>query len=189
MRAEGRETGGGKMARWDKEVRRLPADHGWEAAPGYCIFVMDRGAARFDYPDDWVFQPDDDGLKIYDRTPPDDNCRLQVSLLRLRPEVGPVDWSGLSLPDLLLNAVREEGEAPISRQRVREIKRSDLDLVWLENRYLDPNEHRPARTRVCLARGANIHCLLTLDFWADDAARLGPIWDHILASLRLGEFV
>jgi len=31
--------------------------------------------------------------------------------------------------------------------------------------------------------------VLTLDFWPEHTERLNPIWDTLLASLRLGEYI
>ena len=38
------------MARWKKEVFNLHPQHRWTAKPGYRIFVADKGAVRFSFP-------------------------------------------------------------------------------------------------------------------------------------------
>lgn len=53
-------------------------------------------------------------------------------------------------------------------------------------RRLRPLTGAGCRSRMCLARDGTTQCLITFDFWPEDAARLGPAWDHVLDSLRLG---
>jgi hypothetical protein len=164
------------MAKWDKRTIKLPEKHGWHAKPGYKIFVADRGAVRFDFPDDWLIVPDEDSIKFHDKQPPDDDCTLAVSVMHLPP----ADWSKLPLGDLR--------RPVISRGEVVDVKRTDLDLAWAEVRFNDPGlDDRPARSRTALARASNIQPLITFDFWEDDAPRLGKVWDEILRSLRVAE--
>src|SRR6266496_1579784 len=85
------------MANWDKEELELNKSHGWRARPGQKIFVADRGALRIEFPEDWVVIPDDDSIKFYDKQPPDDDCCLAVSYMRLPP----VDLSGLPVSEML----------------------------------------------------------------------------------------
>ena len=63
----------------------LKKDHLWTATGGFRIAALDRGAIRFEYPQDWFCLPDEDSVKFYDRGPPADNCRLAVSR-RMMPE-------------------------------------------------------------------------------------------------------
>lgn len=180
------------MSNRHRKPMRLDEDRTRRAKPGYQIVVLDRGAARFDVPEGWVVAPDAEGFKIFDRTPPDDNCRLQVALWQLRGgKAAPAGFAGSGLPlaESLAQALPDPREPAVPRSQIVEIKRGDLALVWTETRFDDPNEHRPARSRHCLARGANIHILITLDFWEADARKLERVWEAVLASLRLGQFV
>ncbi len=171
------------MAKWDKRTLKLPEKHGWHARPGYKIFVADRGAVRFDFPEDWVVVPDPDSIKFHDKQPPDDDCTLAVSVMTLPPG----DWSGLKLSLLVSKLVEKDTRGATLRGKVIEVKRTDLELAWAEVEFIDPNEKRPARSRTCLARASNVQPLITFDFWVDDAPRLGKIWDEILRSLRVAE--
>lgn len=101
------------MPSWKKNRLRLKADHQWKARPGHKIFVADRGAVRFDIPETWVVVPESDCVRLYDKQPPDDDCTLGVSYLRLPP----MAWSELPLKKLLEEAVKET-ERELSR-RVR----------------------------------------------------------------------
>ncbi|MGH9767292.1 MAG: hypothetical protein ACREAB_07640 [Blastocatellia bacterium] len=82
------------MAKWPKKSVKLKKNHGWRGKPGYNVFVMDRGAVRFNFPLDWIIQPGTGNemgtIKIHDREPPDDESLLDVSYMRLPPGV---DWS------------------------------------------------------------------------------------------------
>ncbi len=175
------------MAEWSKRDFRLPDDHGWKSSPGYKIFVADRGAVRFDFPDDWVFQPEEeDAYTFHDAEPPQDHCRLKVSYLGLPAGV---DWKELPLENLLEVALQGDEREILVRGEVIKVVREDLEMVWTELTFLDPNERREARTRMCLARGADIQPLITMDYWTSDAARFTPVWDEVLRSLQLGLYV
>ena len=174
------------MVEWSKETLKLKQKHGWKAKPGYKIFVADQGALRFDVPRDWILDFGTTSFKFYDRQPPDDDCTLEVSLIRLPP----IDWSGLPLSQLIVQAATDEDAGVRIREAdVRQVDRPDLEMVWAETTFIDPGQHRKAHSRICLARGSNLQVLMTLVFWADDAAKLSGVWDEILRSLQLGIFV
>jgi len=173
------------MAEWEKDELSLHPRHGWRARPGCKIFVADRGAVRFDYPQDWLVLPDEDSVKLYDKEPPDDDSRLAVSYLRLPP----IDWSGLSLAALVEAGMRGD-ERPIHTWGpIQEMRRGDLELAWREVGFVDPLAKREARSRMCIARRSNLQCLITFDFWASDLPRCGVVWDTVLETLELGSFI
>ena len=59
------------MAKWDKRTIKLNHAHGWHSRPGFKIFVADRGAVRFDFPDDWLVIPEENGtIKFHDKPTP-----------------------------------------------------------------------------------------------------------------------
>jgi hypothetical protein len=168
------------MAKFEETVLKLKEGHTWRCKPGYKIFVLGQGALRFDVPRDWVVQPDERSVKLYDRQPPDDNCRLEVSLLRHSQ----IDWTGLPLDQLILNAVAEKpGEAI---PEIRRQSRPGIELVWVEKAFIDPQLGNPARTRIALVRGTHAHAVITLDFWEADAGRVVPVWDEVIGSMDLG---
>lgn len=177
------------MARWDKKTFKMGDDHGWSARDGYKIFVADRGAVRFDIPNDWVVVPQEDGsIKFHDRTPPDDDGTLQMSVMYLNPKV---DWSGLPpLSTMLADVSRdpEEGEV-LGRGEIATVRRPGVDLAWKWTRYVDPTENREAFSRIALARERTIHLLLTFAYWASEAPRMVAAWDEVLRSMRLGEYI
>ena len=168
---------------WTREVYQLPARHGWTATPGYKILVLDRGAVVLEFPADWIVEPSTSETRIRDGASTEESsCVLAVSCMRLPP----VDWSGLPLPRLLVEAVEGDDRDRIATGPVNETTRNGLSVAWTELRVVDPGEHHESRSRMCLARDGTTQCLITFDFWPEDAARLGPAWDHVLDSLRLG---
>jgi hypothetical protein len=51
------------VARWHKHSLGLDAAHSWRARPGNKILLLDRGAARFEFPERWVVEPDEDRIE------------------------------------------------------------------------------------------------------------------------------
>src|ERR671920_2573227 len=96
------------MKKGKHESLKLRRGHHWRARPGHRIFVADRGAVRFDFPDTWVLKMNERTVCLYDREPPDDDCRLEVSFFRLPP----IDWSGLAV-EQLLNTATEGDTRPV----------------------------------------------------------------------------
>jgi len=173
------------MTDWFDEKVKLKKGHSWKAPPGYKIFVADRGAVRFNIPQDWIVEPDSDSIKFYDTKPPDDACRLACSYIRLPP----IDWSGLRLSELVKAAAGGDDRKFTVAGDITEQARPDLELAWVDFSFDDPEEHRLAYSRICIARGSNIQALITLDYWPEDGARLARMWREVLRSLQLGRYV
>lgn len=168
---------------WEKQTVGLPASHGWRARPGNQIFVADRGAVRFDFPEGWVVVPSDDAIEFHDRMPPDDDCTIKLSVMRLPPVEG--GWGKLPLERLVREVVRDDSRGATGGEAVTVVRRDDLELAWTERRFIDPNENRPALSRCCLARARNIQPLITMDFWEADREKFAPVWDEVLRSLQV----
>ena len=164
---------------------KLQQRHRWKSKPSHSICVLDRGAVRFDFPESWIVKHHPDSIKIHDGEPPDDNCVLAVSYLRLPP----IDWSGLPLRELVTVAASGGDREILERKDIVEEPRADLELAWIEIRYIDSQEKRPAVSRIAIGRGSGIQCLVTFDFWADQAARFEAVWKEALRSLVLGWYV
>jgi hypothetical protein len=173
------------MPRWKQENRKLGKRHFWTAQPGCKVFVADRGAVRFDFPQDWVVVPDSDSIKVYDKEPPKDDCVLAVSYLRIPA----IDWSGLPLASLVEQASKGDSR-PISEWgEIAELRRGDLEVAWREMRFIDPGEKREALSRFCLARRGTVQALITFDFWETDQQRCQAVWEIVLKSLELDEHI
>ena len=173
------------MAKWKRQTLKLKKNHSWKAKPGYRIFVAGHGAVRFDIPQDWILRPDSKSIKLYDGEPPDDNCRLEVSFNQLPP----VDWSGFPLAPLLQTVVAGDHREIISKGEVIGIDRHDLRSVWTELCFMDPVKQREACSRILIGIGGHVQCLLILDYWAEEADRVRPVWDEVVGTLRLGVYI
>lgn len=168
---------------WRSERYELPQGNGWTAKSGYKILVLDRGAVVLEFPGAWIVQPGRHQTDIRDRpTGAESSCVLAVSYLRLPA----ADWSELPLSRLLLDVAEADDRERIGLGPMIEVGRAGLEVAWTEARVVDPGERREARSRMCLARGGRIQCLITFDFWPEDEVRHVPVWDHMLGSLRLG---
>ena len=173
------------MAEWEQESLTLRSGHGWRATAGCKICVIDRGAVRFDYPQEWIVIPGERSVRLHDNEPPSDNSRLEVSYLRLPP----IDWGGLSLATLVEAGMPGEERSIQTRGPITEVRRGDLELAWREFGFVDSAANREARSRICIARRSNLQCLITFDFWATDLPSCDPVWDTVLATLELGEYI
>ena len=170
--------------KWNKQAFDLAAGHGWKARPGYRIFVADAGAVRFDFPEDWVVVPGKDSIGLHDRRPPNDDCVLKVSVMRLPPIQG--GWEQVPLERFVREVVQHDSRGATGGDEIITVRRDGLELAWAEVRFIDPNEKRAALSRCCLARARNVQPLITMDFWETDREKFGPVWDEVLRSLQVG---
>lgn len=140
---------------------------------------------RFEVPQDWIFEPDTKSFKFLDGEPPDDNCRLEVSFNRLPP----ADWTLFPLAKVLREVVERDEREILSKGEIVTVKRQTARIVWTEFKFLDSQENREAYSRICIGLGSGIQCLITFDYWVDDADRLIPVWDVVMRSLTLGLYI
>ena len=171
---------------WKRQVFPMFKDLRWEVKAGFKSFVADQGAARFDVPQAWIVEPGDTSIKFFDRAPPDAQCVLEATVFRLPPGI---DWLGLPLAKQLADATGEVARQELWRGDISRMQRGELDIVQLESRYIDEEEHREAIARRLLARRVPIQVFVSFAFWPEDAARLVPVWDEVVRSLRLAEYV
>ncbi|MDJ0798694.1 MAG: hypothetical protein QNJ51_18050 [Calothrix sp. MO_167.B12] len=172
---------------WIKETLDLKPDHHWEGPEGYKIFVAGRGAVRFNVPQKWVFEPQENSFKFMDNKPPKDDCCLEVSYNHLPPRD---DWSFFPLKHTLKKVMEEDDRNIIERSEVFTVKRQTAKIVWCEIKFIDTqSEPRDAFSRTCIGIGSNIQCLITFDYWADQAEQLIPVWDEVMRSLTLGLYI
>lgn len=165
---------------------KLHPKHTWKAPDGFKIVVLDRGAASFNVPVDWIIASMDPHLELHNAEPPNDDARLSVTLWHMPPGI---DWTGLPLVPLLLQATADTRENILEKGTVHTPQRSDLEIAWTEHRFLDTVEPREAYTRLALARGFDKHLLITMDFWVDQSDQFRPVWDEVLRSLQMGRVI
>lgn len=171
--------------KWIKETLELQEGHNWQSQPNTRIFVAGRGALRFDVPQDWYFEPDVKSFRFLDKKPPNDDCRLEASFNLLPPR----DWTGFPLIDLLKQVVQDDPRVPIEQGEIYQLQRQTARIVWTQIEFNDPQEHRQAYSRIAIGLGSGVQCLITFDYWVDDAERLIPVWDTVLSSLVLGLYI
>jgi hypothetical protein len=171
--------------RMQKSVLRLQKNHTWKAPSGYKILVVERGLLSFNFPEKWILKKMDP-IEIHDGEPPDDNARLMVSFWRLPPGV---DWTGLPLAPMLEQSVVTGERQIISTGKPIKMPRQDMEMYWLEQRFIDEVEPREAYSHICAARGSDIQVLITFDFWADVRRAYLPVWQEVIRSLLLGRFI
>lgn len=170
---------------WLKQTLELKEDHNWKSEPGTRIFVAGRGALRFDVPENWHFEPQEKSFRFSDRKPPNDDCCLEASFNLLPPG----NWAEFPLIPLLRKVVRDDERNPIEQGGVVQLKRQTARIVWTQIKFIDPNENREAYSRICIGLGSGVQCLITFDYWVDDAERLTPVWDTVMNSLVLGLYI
>nr|WP_235355087.1 hypothetical protein [Aliterella atlantica] len=172
---------------WIKETLELKPDHRWESPSGYKIFVADRGSVRFNVPQNWVFEPQENSFKFLDRKPPNDDCCLEMSFNRLPPRD---DWDLFPLKPILKKVIADDSRDVIARGEIHTVKRQTARIMWTEIKFIDTQaEPREAFSRTCIGIGSNVQCLITFDYWVDQAEKLIPVWDEVMRSLTLGLYI
>jgi hypothetical protein len=173
------------MPEWQKYDIPLRPDHAWKALPGCKVFVADRGAARFDIPQDWIIRPTQSGsIRFHDKEPPADQVRLECSVMHLNPEI---DWKEIGMPlvDVMLKLQESNKRDFHHRGEVVEVKRPGLRMVWVENHYDDPEDGKLIHSRFGLGHEGLVQVLLTFDYYASMAWRGKAIWTDLLKSMIL----
>lgn len=158
--------------------------HNWKCKPGNQLCVLDRGAARFEFPDSWVLEVKDGTVTLHDRPAGIEACDLCVSILN----VPGLAVNELALDDLLVRSL--DSNRQVTGQS--EIYRRDsggVEIAWLEQKYFEETQQRPAKFRVALARSPELHCLISLNYWAERAGSLERVWDEVLDTLVLAVYV
>jgi hypothetical protein len=166
------------------ELRKLLPGHLWRTLEGCKTIVLDHGAVRFDYPRSWVVEPAAGSVALFDRRPPADENRLEVSYFRIPP----IDWSELPVADLIDRVTSREREHATCGP-LREEFRAGMELAWRDVNYVHERSGRQACFRVCVARRGSVLCLITYEFWSGDRSRPDGIWQTVLETLVLDHVV
>ncbi len=162
------------------EKLKLKDNHTWKSKPGYSICVIDRGLVRFDYPSDWIVEPDEGAVHLHDRPPSVESCDLGVSIFRLPA----AHIQELCLDDMLRETLGKDRKA-YEQSEIHNMVRGDLEIAWLQQKYIDAEYKRDARFRVALARGPTL-CLISMNYWSNRAAGLERVWEEVLRTLVMG---
>ncbi|MDX1991200.1 MAG: hypothetical protein SF029_02350 [bacterium] len=170
---------------WSKTASRLKDNHNWKAPKGYKIVVIERGLVSFNVPEAW-FMAKMEPLELHNAHPPDDKARLTVSFWKMPSGI---DWTGLPLGPLLEKSMQGSEMEVLDTSPTTPVQREDLEMVWAENLFMDPQENRPARSRVTLARGFDVHVVISFDYWDDERTIFLPVWEEVARSLQLGRVI
>ncbi|MFN0317441.1 MAG: hypothetical protein ACKVQA_20650 [Burkholderiales bacterium] len=170
------------MENWTKHTLDLSPTHSWKAKPGHNIVVIDRGAVRFQVPQNWIVKPDDDSIKILDREPPDDDCRIAAS-----HQTAFMEFATVPLATMVELATRNDERPVHTWLDVHEFSRLGLQAAWREMRFVDEAEKREAIAKLCIGRRGGVHGLITMEFWESDSELFRPVWDTVLETLEIGE--
>jgi hypothetical protein len=160
---------------------KLKGNHTWKSKPGNSICVIDRGLVRFEYPSNWIVEPKDGAVHVHDRAPSVESCDLGVSMFPVPGE----QIRDVNLDEMLRASLSGDRE-PYQESEVHHITNVEMDVAWLEQRYIDAEYKRDARFRVALVRGP-VLCLISMNYWSNRAAGLERVWDGVLRSLVFGE--
>ena len=176
---------------WQHTTVALPASHQWTCSPGHLLLIADRGEVHFEYPDGWHVAPGTKGeLNVRDQPHPDDECRIQLSIIRT-PGATAADLAALPLDELLRQALADgpgEQHSPgwTRLTDVTPIERPGLRAVWAESSWLDEaNGDRKVLCRQLIARAPRTHPFITFDYYADRADAFRPVWQHLVDTLRV----
>src|SRR5580704_15372032 len=121
------------------EKLKLKDNHTWKSKPGFSICVIDRGVVRFDYPSHWIVEPDEGAVHLHDRPPSVESCDLGVSIFRVPME----HVRELGLDEMLQDSLGQDREA-YQQSEIHHVTRGDLEISWLEQRYIDTEYKRDA---------------------------------------------
>src|SRR5438034_10691683 len=105
------------------------SDHGWKAAPGCRILVIDGGAVRFDFPREWIVHSGANQVLLIDRHPPNDRSYIGLRWRRLSAAE-----TAVPLPFLVENSTLAEQRRVIHRGEIVRIFRLPLEVAWVQLR-------------------------------------------------------
>lgn len=172
----------------DRQTFRLPDRHRWKAKEGNQIFVANKGDVRFEFPGGWVLDQTSGGegksVGFYDGRPPNDNIRLEVSVI---PILDPRAFQA-PLADVLDGSIEDIGEN-FKRSEAFAMKLPRHDVALMDLEYIDPVEKRLAHSLFCLARVGGVHALNSIDYWPEDSKTALAAWEDVLGTLRLGDYL
>ncbi|MBV8084799.1 MAG: hypothetical protein JO247_08285 [Chloroflexi bacterium] len=181
------------MPEWASRQRlKLKKNNRYFAKPGNKIFIANGGAVRFDYPERWIVEPGDNGsICFHDRKPPTHHAIIQMTPFEFLGQ-RQVDWSTLPLQQLFVDATRGPTSDPrtmLSSSELKELLRPGMEAVWRDYLMYDREDHKEVVSRQFMARGATVAVLFSCDYYADEAATFEPVWQDVVASLTLGQYI
>ncbi|NJM58522.1 MAG: hypothetical protein HC857_15390 [Synechococcales cyanobacterium RU_4_20] len=111
---------------------------------------------------------------------------MEVSYNLLPPEA---DFRDFPLAAILKKALKEDSREVLEISDIFKLKRQTARIVWGELKVIDEVEKRAAYSRTCVGLGSGVQCLITFDYWVEDAEKMISVWDIVLESLVLGLYI
>lgn len=172
------------MSAYETFFLPVAKDHQWKVKSGHKALVAGSGAVRLDFPRTWIFEPGPTAARIYDRRPPREQGRIQMSYSYLPP----CAWDMFPLQPTVENMLRAYPDA-LGISPVHTLYRLGWRLVWGEVHRLDSQDGRPLRCRTAVALGTTVVVLLSFDFYESERPRMEPVWDTLLETLDIGKCI
>src|SRR5213075_734687 len=85
--------------------------------------------------------------------------------------------------------VKGEDRQVLQRGEAIGFHRWPLEAAWLQLRVVDPAFCREKSTRVCVARADRTQALIVLDFHPEDDQFLDGIWNTLMDTLAVGDYI
>lgn len=172
---------GSKKRRNDKEIP-LAKDHKWKCTPGYMLIVADGGVVRFEAPSGWYndfWEPGDvpPSIRVCDGNPPDDDCRIVLSVTR---------FPFMDIDSRPISRLHPK----LAEPQAHHIRRPGYKLAWA---ILDPmpdkNNGRSITTFVLYGLAPGIQCILSMAIWEEDYEKRLPLWLHVVETFDMANHV
>jgi len=172
----------GKKKRKPSQTIPLDPNHKWKCSPGHMLLVAEGGAVRFEVPTGWFhdFWSPDGGppsVRICDVEPPDDNCRLVLSIQRF--PLLDID----AIPIGKLHPRLGEPEAHHLRRPGQKLSWTVLDVEP------DRVSGRPILTYLLYGLAPGIQAVLSMAIWEEDAVQRLPLWLHVVDTFEMAHHV
>jgi hypothetical protein len=174
------------MKKWNTKTLKFHKDATWTAAPGNKILVLDRGKARFEFPEDWVVIPKDSSVAVHDKQPPADSCNFEISTFPFIDPDAPVPIQ--QMVDDVTKPDADTNPRKIVPARIE--FRGANEFAWSQYVYDHPDEPtRPIQVRTVIARSMGVYALITWNAYEDRVNGFEPVWKHLLDSLVLNDYI
>ena len=185
---------------WEKMEFDLPENHGWTAKPGNRVFVANKGAMRFEIPNTWILDmpKNSRAFLFYDRAPAEAaDMRLDARVLYLAAMHPDVDWASVQpwnappITEWLKKNMTSDTRNPTRIGAPLTINLNGMTVAWAELDFIDSVEKRLAHTRVCYAMNTSVALLsiIALDYWDDVSDTATKVWNDVIGTLKMGEYV
>jgi len=164
---------------------QLQSNGVWKARPGCRVLIIDGGALRFDYPQDWILHAGADSVCLVAPDLPERPTVLAASVKRISMPASMIPL------ELYMREIAEFDPrvlADVGGDFVR-VRRPPLEAGWVESHLTDPRDGREISKRICFARAGCTRALIAFQSWLEDRARMDAVWETVLDTLAVGDYL